>query len=113
MNKESTHLKQREYLKEKEKIIKNIDKSITETNNELKSLNGEKNNIIENINNVKKQYFKNFMQKYNLEDLNDFEQFTIEKMNSLSQKYKNQNKFLIYSFLYYTNKKHYFKTLKH
>ena len=88
INKESTHLKQREILKEKENLIKNIDKSIADTNNELEALNGEKNNIIENINSVINQYFKNFMQKYDLEDLNDFEQFTIEKMNALSQKLK-------------------------
>ena len=72
--------------------LKNImleqEKNEEDLKNQKKFVNGEKNNIIENINNVKKQYFKNFMQKYNLEDLNDFEQFTIEKMNSLSQKLK-------------------------
>ena len=87
-NKESTHIKQREILKEKEKLIKNIDNSISETNNELKSLNNDKNNIIDDINSIKKQYFKNFMKKYDLDNLDDFKQFTIEKMNSLSQELK-------------------------
>ena len=87
-NKESTHRKQRDILKEKETLIKNIDKNISETNNELDSLNIEKNNLIENINSIKNQYFKNFLKKYDLKDLSDFEPFTIEKMNSLSQELK-------------------------
>ena len=87
-NKESTHRKQRDILSEKEKIIKNLDKSISETNKELDSLNEEKNNIIDSINNIKKQYFKNFMKKYGFDDLSDFEPFTLEKMNSLSQELK-------------------------
>ena len=87
-NKESTHRKQREILNEKETIIKKIDKSIAETNNELKSLNEEKDKINENINSVKKQYFKSFMKKYGFKDLSDFEPFTLEKMNSLSQELK-------------------------
>ena len=88
INKESTHSKQKEILSEKEQLIKNLNKSISETNEELESLNQEKNNIINNINSIKKQYFKNFMKKYNLDDLSDFEPFTIEKMNSLSQELK-------------------------
>ena len=88
INKESIHRKQRDILNEKEKLIKNIEKSISEVNNELESLNEEKKNLNDNINNIKKQYFKNFMNKYELKDLNDFEPFTIEKMNSLSQELK-------------------------
>ena len=88
INKESTHRKQGKILHEKENLIKKIDKSITDTNEELESLKDEKNKINDNINNIKKQYFKNFMKKYNFDDLNDFEPFTIEKMNSLSQELK-------------------------
>ena len=88
INKESTHRKQGKILYEKENLIKKIDKSITDTNEELESLKDEKNKINDNINNIKKQYFKNFMKKYNFDDLNDFEPFTIEKMNSLSQELK-------------------------
>lgn len=87
-NKESTHRKQRDILKEKEILIKNLDKNISETNKELDSLKEEKNNIIDSINSIKKQYFKNFMNKYGLDDLSDFEPFTLEKMNSLSQELK-------------------------
>ena len=87
-NKESTHRKQRDILNEKESLIQTIDKNISEVNKELNSLNEEKKDLIENINGIKKQYFKNFMKKYDLEDLNDFEPFTIEKMNSLSQELK-------------------------
>ena len=88
VNKESTYCKQKEILYEKEALIKKIDKNITDTNDELESLNNEKNKINENINSIKNQYFKNFMSKYNFENLNDFESFTLEKMNSLSQELK-------------------------
>ena len=87
-NKESTHKKQKDILKEKEKLLKNLEKSIAEVNNELESINSEKNDLNDSINNIKKQYFKNFMNKYNLTNLDDFEQFTIEKMNALSQELK-------------------------
>ena len=88
VNKELTHCKQGEILNEKEALIMKIDKSIAETNYELKTLNEKKNKITENVNSIKRQYFKNFMKKYNFEDLNDFEPFTIEKMNALSQELK-------------------------
>ena len=87
-NKESTYKKQKDILKEKEKLLKNLEKSIAEVNNELESINSEKNDLNDSINNIKKQYFKNFMNKYNLTNLDDFEQFTIEKMNALSQELK-------------------------
>ena len=87
-NKEATLQKQKTILKEKEKLIKKIEKDITEVNNDLESINSEKKDLNDSINNIKKQYFKNFMQKYNLTSLEDFEQFTIEKMNSLSQELK-------------------------
>ena len=87
-NKESTYKKQKDILKEKEKLLKNLEKSIAEVNNELESINSEKNDLNDSINNIKKQYFKNFMNKYNLRNLDDFEQFTIEKMNALSQELK-------------------------
>ena len=87
-NKEATLQKQKTILKEKEKLIKKLEKDITEVNNDLESINSEKKDLNDSINNIKKQYFKNFMQKYNLTSLEDFEQFTIEKMNSLSQELK-------------------------
>ena len=87
-NKESTYKKQKDLLKEKEKSLKNLEKNIAQVNEELESINSEKTYLNESINNIKKQYFKNFMQKYNLSNLDDFEQFTIEKMNSLSQELK-------------------------
>ena len=87
-NKESTYKKQKDILKEKEKLIKKIEKNISEVNDEIESINSEKSDLNNSINNIKKQYFKSFMQKYNLSNLDDFEQFTIEKMNSLSQELK-------------------------
>ena len=87
-NKEATHKKQKDILKEKEKSIKKLEKNINEVNSELDAINTEKNNLNESINNIKKQYFKSFMKKYNLSNLDDFEQFTIEKMNALSQELK-------------------------
>ena len=89
-NKESTYKKQKDLLKEKEKALRNLEKNIAQVNNELESINSEKTDLNESINNIKKQYFKNFMQKYNLSNLDDFEQFTIEKMNSLSQELKSK-----------------------
>ena len=87
-NKEATFKKQKESLKDKEKAIKKLEKNIAEVNSELESINSEKSDLTISINNIKKQYFRNFMQKYNLSSLDDFEQFTIEKMNSLSQELK-------------------------
>jgi structural maintenance of chromosome 1 len=87
-NKEITFRKQKDSLKDKEKAIKKLEKNIAEVNNELESINSEKSDLTISINNIKKQYFRNFMQKYNLSSLDDFEQFTIEKMNSLSQELK-------------------------
>ena len=87
-NKEATFQKQKLNLKEKEKLIKKIEKDISSLNSDLDSINSEKNDLNESINKIKKQYFKSFMQKYNLTSLSDFEQFTIEKMNSLSQELK-------------------------
>ena len=87
-NKETTFQKQKGILKEKEILIKKIEKDISSLNNDLDSINSEKNDLNESINKIKKQYFKSFMQKYNLTSLSDFEQFTIEKMNSLSQELK-------------------------
>ena len=87
-NKESTNKKQKDLLKEKEKLIKNLEKNIAKVNEEIESITSEKKDINDSINNIKKQYFKNFMQKYNLSNLDDFEQFTIEKMNALSQELK-------------------------
>ena len=87
-NKETTFQKQKGILKEKEILIKKIEKDISSLNNDLDSINSEKNDLNESINKIKKQYFESFMQKYNLTSLSDFEQFTIEKMNSLSQELK-------------------------
>ena len=87
-NKETTLEKQKENIKDKEKSIKKLEKNISEVNDELETINSEKEDLTNNINNIKKQYFRNFMQKYNSSSLDDFEQFTIEKMNSLSQELK-------------------------
>ena len=87
-NKEVMNKKLKDALKEKEKLIKSLERNIAEVNEELESINSQKEDLTKSINSIKKQYFRNFMQKYNLSNLEDFEQFTIEKMNSLSQELK-------------------------
>lgn len=94
-NNENLHRKQRDIWSEKENVIKYTEKCVEDETKNLEKLTKNKEDLSDKINNIKIQYFRDFMKKYHLKNLDDFEQFTIEKINALTQNLKIKDEKLI------------------
>ena len=92
-------------LNEKNKNINNCENQIKIIEKDIKNLNEKYNKTEDELNNVKKEFFSNFMKKYDLKDLNDFNQFSLNEIKKLSNnlKEKEEKILLIQSKIKYLN----------
>ena len=101
INTNNLQLKEREMKNQTEKLfaldgnLKNCENDIKEIDSNIKDVNQKIEKNEQEIEKMKKEFYSDFLQKYNLTSLKDFEKFSLKEMQKLSDELKLKEEKLI------------------